>query len=111
MSTELTNYAAAVEANLKNRHIVATGTLDADGSVTFFWPGGGGTFVGQGTFGSGTLDLQWSEDGSNYVAVGTDTTLTADGKAYFIHEAGNMRVNLSGSTSPDLIYKVSRVNK
>lgn len=112
MSTELTNYVNKVEADLKNDTTVSTGTLSANGSVAFHWPGGGGTFKGQGTFGSGTLTLQFSEDGgSTYTDIGTETTFTANGAGYFIQEKGDIRVNLSGATSPSIIYKVSRVDK
>jgi hypothetical protein len=49
-------------------------------STPVLWPGGKGTFLASATFGGGTVKLQvMGPDGTNYIDVGTDTTLTAAG--------------------------------
>lgn len=68
------------------------------------WLGGVGTLVAWGTFGSGTLKLQFRPAGeSTWIDVGVHTELTADGIANFeIHAVGDIRANLASSTNPDL---------
>jgi hypothetical protein len=86
--------------------------LAADGqTATFGYNGGKRTFVAYGTWGSGTLKLQWSpDDGTTWIDEGTDSELTANGD--FSMDADNVspgllyRLDLSGSTSPDLDIKI-----
>jgi hypothetical protein len=78
--------------------------LTADGqSATLTVPNGGQVLVtASGTWGSGSLVLQVS-DGTNWINL--HTALTADGSATVDLPRGesySVRVNLSGSTSPDL---------
>ena len=88
--------------------IASNGTLTANGRTTFDWPGGNGAFSASGTFGSGTASLEWTLDGSTWVAVGTDTTVTANGGGIFTRPPGKMAVNLTGATSPSIAYEVVR---
>lgn len=97
-----------------------TTDLTGDGSVAMFaWtlttadPTGSGvqwvewsdrTFVATGTFGSGTVTLQGSNDGTNWVTLsdaagGTDATATADKAMTVVELTRYVRPNLTGSTA------------
>lgn len=64
---------------------------------------GKGAVVAFGTWDTATITLQFSPDGTNWYAVGTDTTFTANGWSNFeINGDVQIRANLSsvgGSTS------------
>jgi hypothetical protein len=78
--------------------------VDADGnSSSFSWPGGVGQMVVGGTFGSGTVKLQMSpDDGTTWVAIGGDSTVTTDAVVNFDLNSCDIRLNLSGSSGADL---------
>lgn len=59
-----------------------------------------GTFAAVGTFGSGTLTLQISVDGTNFVSSGL--TLTANGKVDLAIPCRQARWSLAGATTPDI---------
>lgn len=68
------------------------------------WGGGVGVFTAAGTFAGATVTLQYlGPDGSTYVAMGTDTTLTAAGGGSFIYPPGLIRAAISGGP-PSGIY-------
>jgi len=71
-------------------------------SPTEKWGGGKGYFNAFGSdFGGGTVSLQYSLDNSaTWIAMGENTTITANGGGVFDQTACNIRVNLSGATSP-----------
>ena len=72
----------------------ANGSTDAT-----TWPGGVGTFHSFGTHDGETNTLQVSLDGgTTYIAVGTDTTLTADGIGTFeLPKGAKIRATLSSA--------------
>lgn len=76
-------------------------SLAADGQTTkVFWPGGKGTFAGEGTFGGGTLKLQWRPDANwTYIDVAS-ASLTAAGYKNFEIAKGEIRIDLAGATTP-----------
>ena len=77
--------------------------FSADGnSDEFDWPGGLGYFIAQGTFDSGTFKLQFNSYGSNWSDVDDETTLTAGGGGRFFLPPCKIRINASGSSSPDV---------
>ena len=78
--------------------------VTADGNSTALdWPGGVGQMVVEGTFGSGTVKLQMSpDDGTTWVAIGGDATVTADAVVNFDLNGCDIRLNLSGSTGANL---------
>lgn len=82
---------------------------NADGnSEVFDWPGGVGIVVGAGTFDSGTLSVQFSpNNGTTWVA--SEATLTANGRSRFELPPCKIRLNLTGSTSPDLNAWIAKV--
>jgi hypothetical protein len=93
-----------------------TDTLSADGqSDTFRIPGPSFTIAARGTFGSGTVKLQVSFDGTNWQDV-TDGTTAASmtAAAQLVVDLGRLnpdhgyigRFDLSGSTSPSLTVEV-----
>lgn len=67
------------------------------------WGGGVGQFIATGTFDTCTVKMQMSpDDGTTWIDVGSDTTLTAEGIANFELGPCDIRANLSsvgGSTS------------
>lgn len=93
-------------------------TLLANASATgsaVTWPGGRGTFsVPIGTFGGATVALQWSPDGTNYLAAdqgGTAyTTLTAAGAGGFELPPGLIRAAVTGGT-PSGLYAYAQRNQ
>lgn len=90
------------------------GNFSADGnSSELDW---GGRFVGHisayGTFGSGTVTLQYSLDaGATWNAVDTtNLAFTADGNGNFELPFCKLRINLAGSTTPDIDYVIDSVS-
>lgn len=67
---------------------------------SFTWDGGRGAFSAVATFGGGTVKLQFLlPDGSTWVDVGPDTTLTAAGAGGFELPSGKIRVNIATATA------------
>lgn len=89
----------------------------ADGSSDpFRWSGVYlGHFYAQGTFGGGTATLEYSLDGTNwYSADATNLALSSNGNGNFQLPSCQLRITLSGSTSPDLdagIEKISNTSR
>lgn len=86
-------------------------TITADGNIDFASMGAvyAMCFQATGSFGSGTLKLQVSNDGTNYVDSPTATSVTAAGvKSVATADCGYKfyRLNLAGSTSPSITVKV-----
>lgn len=63
------------------------GTTSTD---VFTWPGGIGMFSVEATWGGGTVALQFKTLQGTWIAVGTNTTLTANGAGGFILPAGTV---------------------
>ena len=61
------------------------GTTSTD---VFTWPGGVGMFSVEATWGGGSVSLQFKNLQGTWIAVGTNTTLTANGAGGFILPAG-----------------------
>jgi hypothetical protein len=70
------------------------------------WHGGRGVFAAYGTFGGGTVKLQWSpDDGTTWLDVDNGTsyvTFTANGSGGFELPNCLIRASLSGATSPSV---------
>ena len=68
--------------------------LASNASVTptavFTWPGGVGMFSVEATWGGGNVALQFKTLQGTWLAVGTNTTLTANGGGGFILPAGTV---------------------
>jgi hypothetical protein len=75
--------------------------ISATPSTGTDWAGGRGVFsVPVATFGGGTVKLQWSpDDGTTWLDVGTDTTLTAAGAGAFELPPCKIRVNIATATA------------
>ncbi len=72
------------------------------------WPGGRGNFGVDGTFSGSTVQLEaLGPDGTNYVLVGTDVQLTAEGMGNFELPEGLIRAAVSGGP-PSGIYAVAK---
>ena len=71
------------------------------------WPGGSGSFMCAGTFGGATVTLQFlGPDGTTYLAMGTDTTLTANGGGNFFIAPCTLRCLVAGGP-PSGLYAVA----
>jgi hypothetical protein len=69
-------------------------------STDVVWPGGLGIFTAEATFGGGTISLQVMAPTGTWLAVGTDTTMTAAGAAGFILPNGaRIRVSITTATA------------
>ena len=83
---------------------VFTGESTATQITVYNWPGGVGQFMAEGTWDGATCKMQVSpDDGTTWIDVGSDVTLTADGIANFELGACDIRADLSsvGTTSID----------
>ncbi len=78
----------------------------ATGSTDYMWTGGPGVFSGTATFSSGTVTLQMLTPDNNWVAVGSDTTLSAAGAAGFILPKGT-RIRAAIATATAVYAYVS----
>ena len=81
---------------------------DAQSSV-ISWGGGLGTFAAWGVdFDTGTYTLQVSYDnGTTWLAVGTDTTLTAAGNGNFVLPEGVLlRIDADGNGAIDISVSI-----
>lgn len=64
------------------------------------WPGGLGMFTAEATWGGGTVTLQVMTPVGTWVAVGSDTTMTANGAAGFVLPNGaRIRVAIATATA------------
>lgn len=80
----------------------------ATGSSTQ-WPGGPGIFTVAGTFGGATVTLQFmGPDSTTWIAMGTDTTLTAAGGALFTFCPGRIRAAVSGGAPSGLFAQAEQ---
>lgn len=87
---------------------VVTETFTGDGnSSVVTWRGGVGEFQAQGDFGTGTAKLQWRMDSNEDWVDVSGASLTSDGRSSFDIGPSELRVNLSGSSSPDLKIRIA----
>ena len=78
----------------------------------FNWPGGRGTFVVDGTFAGATVTLSAiSPDGSNYVSVGSDAALTAEGMVNFDLPPTKIKAVVSGGSPSALYAKATKIGE
>jgi len=83
---------------------VFTAQTATGNSTAYNWPGGIGQFIAEGTWGGATCKMQMSpDDGTTWIDVGSDVTLTADGIGNFELGACDIRASLTtaGTTSID----------
>jgi hypothetical protein len=91
-----------------------TQNFTTNSSVELTWRKGEGQLAAQGSFGGGTLALEYSlDDGSTWTLLEDDpaSSLTADGSFAFRSmgtdsSSYRLRVSLTGATSPDLNVRV-----
>jgi hypothetical protein len=62
------------------------------------WPGGMGDFRVEATFGGGNVTLQCEAPNGTAIAVGSSTTLTANGRGTFELAAGRIRAAVTTAT-------------
>lgn len=81
-------------------NVILASNASATGAATS-WPGGPGTFTAVGTFGGGTVKLQYLlPDGSTWADAGTDTTLTAAGGGIFeLSPGASIRCSITTATA------------
>lgn len=75
------------------------------------WPGGVGAFRASGTAGGATITLQYlSPDGTNWAAMGPDTTLTSlPGGGLFTFPPGDIRCAITGGSPVGISAAVDQV--
>lgn len=74
------------------------------------WDGGIGVFSVAGTFSGATVKLQFlGPDGSTYIDVGTDTTLTAAGGGGFVLSPCKIRAAISGGSPSGMYAQADKV--
>jgi len=74
------------------------------------WDGGIGAFSAAGTFSGATVKLQWlGPDGTTYLDVGTDTTLTAAGAGGFVLPPCKIRAFISGGPPSGMYAAADKV--
>ena len=74
------------------------------------WDGGIGAFSVAGTFGGATVTMQWlGPDGTTYLDVGTDTTLTAAGAGAFVLPPCKIRALVASGTPSGLYAQADKV--
>lgn len=88
-------------------------TFSDNGTDTFDVPCGGEFVVAvEGDFGTGTFAVKFHSDGAWVTYSGGDTgSFTAAGERIFVNcgDTGTIQVALTGASSPDLNYHLSRV--
>lgn len=73
------------------------------------WPGGVGVFSASGTWGGGTVTLEFlGPDGTTYLAAGTQTTLTSNGAGVFYLPHTMIKALVSGG-APSALYATASV--
>ena len=92
--------------NTFSKLAISNGTATSD---PFQWPGGRGVFEVGATWNGATIELQAMLPNGSYLAVGTDTTLTVNGRGGFDLPPCTMRVVVSGATPAAVYASVARV--
>lgn len=80
-------------------------TLSADGSTTEKYIRGYYTVHSFGTWGSGSLDIEYSSDNSHWETLYTFSTDTVGN----VEQAGYIRGTLSGSSSPTIYINIDKI--
>ena len=83
-------------------------TLAANGTTSINLPAGEFSVHVAGTWGGGTLSIQW-DDGTNSVEY-SNGSLTADGQATIPVGTGKVSFVLSGATGPSLIVTLDKIS-
>lgn len=68
--------------------LILASNSSATSSDVFTWPGGIGMFSCEATWGGGNVALQFKTIQGTWIAVGTNTNITANGAGGFILPAG-----------------------
>ena len=93
--------------------MVKTGTFSANGSSDWFCVKTHPVHIAiNGTFGSGTVVVQQEIQGTTSTVLDDGVLIaitTDDNSSYNFQEGDTIRLTLSGSTSPDLDYKLTGV--
>lgn len=88
--------------------MISNKTFSADGnSATIAWPGGYGSMLASGTWGSGTLKLQFTINGGTTWVDVASISLTANGHKEFNIGSCHLRMNLAGATNPAIAARVA----
>lgn len=93
---------------MNDQAITLLSAVVANGSGSpIVWGGGEGQFTAFGSFGGGTVTLEWSpNNGTTWLPVDrsgdTYVTFTANGSGRFTLQPCLIRANLAGATSPNV---------
>lgn len=83
--------------------MTADGTLDS-----IQWRGGAGTLFAQGSFGGGTLTVEFTLDGGTTWTAVSGVSLTAAGNDAIDVGPVILRVKLAGATNPSITVRLVR---
>jgi hypothetical protein len=84
--------------------------VTADGNYDINYNGGEAYFSLEGTLGGGTYTLQVSQDETNWT--NSDVSLTAaGGQRFSVGNNHSVRLNVSGSTTPDAYFSVDLISQ
>ena len=93
--------------------MVKAGTFSADGSSDWFLVERHPVHIAiNGTFGSGTVAIEQEVQGVTSTVLDNGTTIgvtSDDNSSYNFQQGDTIRLTLSGSTTPDLDYKLTGV--
>lgn len=88
--------------NRRRIQLLTNLTTNAAGSA-FDWIGGEGFFLGAGTFGSGTLKLEYSPNGgTTWYSLGSTYQITAVGGIFVKLPAGKIRASVTGGSAASI---------
>lgn len=80
--------------------LILASNSSATAATEFLWPGGIGVFTCEATWGGGNVALQFKTLQGTWLAVGTNTNLTANGAGGFILPAGtSIRAAITTATA------------
>lgn len=93
--------------------MVKSGTFTANGSSVWLLVKTHPVHIAiNGTFGSGTVAVEQRIQGATSTVIDSGAAIaitTSDNSSYNFQQGDSIRLTLSGSTSPDLDYKISGV--
>lgn len=106
-------------------NITATSTIEFGSSEAHSWKGlfqnnaalgaaidgGTYTYIAEGTFGGGTVKLQYSRSGKYYHDLDDELSLTASGSKNIEIAAGHIKPVISGSSSAEVNVYVSPIQQ
>lgn len=97
---------------MSSRKILFTGQTTDGSSTAINWRGGKGLFDAWGTFGNGTVKLQYSPDEGTTYFDDPNASFTSNGNVIFeLPKDALIRANLSGSSGANIKAQVTQIRQ